>query len=143
MNLLKRFYQYLSKKLESKSLDRYYTSIEELPVHNWWRLHEKNDFKQLLRNKKYKLTSRAEEVLESLQNEFIGEFGVDKNYSSMLKKQIEIELLEIKIAKTGDKSHQLFIDMLKVELEDLTGKDEKKSTLDSTEARTIDCSGSS
>lgn len=50
----------------------------------------------------------------------------------MLKKQIEIELLEIKIAKTGDKSHQLFIDMLKVELEDLTGKDEKKSTLDST-----------
>jgi len=132
MNLLKRFYQYLSRKLENKSLDRYYTSIEEMPVHNWWKLHEKNDFKQLLKNRKHKLTSRKEDVLDLLQNEFIEVFGIDENYSRYLKKQIEIELLKIKIAKTGDKSHQIFIDMLEVELEDVTKREEGKNLRNNT-----------
>jgi len=98
-----------------------------MPVANWWKLHEKNDYKQLLKGRKRKVTKHAEQVATKLQNEFIDVFGIDENYASYLRKQIEIELLKIKIAKTGDRSHEVFINMLEIELEDVTKKEESKS----------------
>ena len=73
--MLKKFYHWLFKKQEKLLSDKYYCSIEELPVYNWWKLHEKNDFKQVLRSQKDELDDRAIELIKELQNEFISTFG--------------------------------------------------------------------
>ena len=119
-------------KQEKPLWDKYYLSIEELPVFNWWKLHEKNDFKQVLRDKKDKIDERVIEVVKELQNEFITTFGIDENYAQYLRKQIQIELLKIKVLKTGDRSFETMIDILEIELEDLTRKEEDKGMSGST-----------
>lgn len=126
MKLLKRFYRWLFKKQEKPLQDKYFTSIEDLPVYNWWKLHEKNDFKQVLRTQKDKIDKRVVEVVKELQNEFISTFGIDANYAQYLRKQIQIELMKIQVIKTGDRSLETMIDILEIELEDLTRKEEDK-----------------
>ena len=127
MKLLKRFYQWLFKKQEKPLEDKYYLSIEDLPVFNWWKLHEKNDFKQVLRNPKGKIDKRVVDVVKELQNEFIQTFGIDENYANYLRKQIQIELLKIKILKTGDRIYENDVDILEIELEELTSKEQDKA----------------
>jgi len=97
-----------------------------MPIKNWWDFHEKKDVRFLLKTGK-KVNRKALKVAEMLQSEFIDVFGIDKGYSEILKKEIEIELLRIKISKTGDKSHQIFIEIAERELEVLTAplKDKK------------------
>ena len=114
------------RKQEKPLLDKYYVSIEELPVYNWWKLHEKNDFKQVLKDKKDEIDDRVVEVVKELQNEFITTFGIDENYAQYLRKQIQIELMKINVLKTGDRSLETMIDILEIELEDLTRKEEDK-----------------
>ena len=103
-----------------------------MPVHSWWKLHEKNDFKQVLRDSKDDLDDRVVEVVKELQNEFINTFGIDANYAQYLRKQIQIELLKINVLKTGDRSLETMIDILEIELEDLTVKEEEKGLNSST-----------
>ena len=55
MNLYKKLLQYLSKRLEERSINRYYSTIEDMPVHSWWKIHESGDFKWLLKSKHYKV----------------------------------------------------------------------------------------
>ncbi len=126
MKLLKKFYQWLFKKQEKPLEDKYFTSIEDLPVWNWWKLHEKNEFKQVLKRSKDKIDDRVIEVVKDLQNEFITTFGIDENYASYLRKQIQIELLKIKILKTGDRIYENDVDILEIELEELTNKEHDK-----------------
>lgn len=123
---MKRFYQWLSRKQEKPLEDKYYTSIEELPVYNWWKLHEKNDFKQVLKAQSDKIDERVVKVSKDLQSEFIAVFGIDENYAQYLRKQIQIELLKIQVLKTGDRSLETMIDILEVELEEVTRKEEDK-----------------
>ena len=125
--MYRKFYQWLLKKLEKPLEDKYYLSIEELPVWNWWKLHEKNDFKQVLRRSKGKLDKRVVDVVKELQNEFIQTFGIDENYANYLRKQIQIELLKIKILKTGDRIYENDVDILEIELEELTSKEQDKA----------------
>ena len=126
MNLLKKYYHSLLEKREKQSLSRYFLSIKELPVYNWWLLHEENDFKHLLRNPKAKLNNRCKKVSLTLQNECIDTFGLDNNYKEYLNKKIDIELLKIKISLTGDKSHQIFIDIMEIDLARLSSQEKEK-----------------
>lgn len=115
------------KKQEKSLEDKYYTSIEDLPVWNWWKLHENNDVSLVLRDKKDKVDESVVDVIKALQNEFIVTFGIDENYASSLRKQIEIELLKIKILKTKDRSFNTMIKILEIELQDLTSKEQDRS----------------
>lgn len=124
--MLKRFYQWYLKRLEKPLEDKYYLSIEELPVYNWWKLHERNDFNQLLKRGKDKIDDRVVKIAKDLQAEFITTFGIDENYAQYLRKQIEIELLKINQLKTGDRFNETLIEILEVELQDLTSKEEDK-----------------
>lgn len=114
------------KKREKPLEDKYYLSIEELPIWNWWKLHEKNEFEQVLKRSKDKLDKRVVDVVKELQNEFIETFGIDENYANYLRKQIQIELLKIKILKTGDRIYENDVDILQIELEELTSKEQDK-----------------
>ena len=126
MKSLKKLYHLLFKKREKSLQDKHFISIEELPVWNWWKLHENNDITQVLRDSKDKVNDSVVEVIQKLQNEFITTFGIDENYAGYLRKQIQIELLKIRILKTKDRSLETMIDILEIELQDLTIKEQDK-----------------
>ena len=89
-----------------------------MPVWNWWKIHETKDLSYLLKEDK-KLTHHAEGVFDSIYSDFIRIFGVSENYKQYLNKLVEIELAEIDMLLNDDKSLETFIDIMKVELDDL------------------------
>lgn len=112
--------------LEKRCSNRYYKSIEDLPVLNWWKIHETGEYKWLLKNPNKKVNKYAPKVFKSIKSEFINEFGIDKRYSDYLDKIVEKTLLDISISKTKDKSSKIFSDILELEIEDFLTIDEKK-----------------
>ena len=88
---------------------KYYNSIVDLPVWNWWQLHEKSDYTFILLDKKNKVCEFAKKAVDNLQEDFINHFGIDPKYREQLKLRCDIELAWIKQAITGDKSSYLLI----------------------------------
>jgi len=117
--LLKKCSLWLEKKLEKYYYRRYYKSIEDLPIWNWWKIHEERDFKYLLCEKK-RLTGHAEDVFDKLYSDFIRTFGISDSYKKYLDKITEIGIAEIDMTLTGDLSMETFIDIMRVELKDIT-----------------------
>jgi hypothetical protein len=121
-NWQKKLLSHLQKKLES----RYYDSIETMPVLNWWKIHEENDFKWLLSNEKKKVNRYAQNVFKRVKSEFINEFGIDRKFEQYLDKVWKLELLNIDMALTGDRSKKIFADILELEINDLLNEEEIK-----------------
>jgi hypothetical protein len=111
---------------EKRCSNRYYKSIEDLPVYNWWKLHEENDFKYLLRDSNKKVNRYAINIFKSIKDEFVNEFGIDRRYEQYLDKVWKLEMYNIKMALTGDKSDKIFADNLEFEIEDLLNEQETK-----------------
>ena len=109
--------------------NRYYQSIEELPIWNWWKIHELKDFKYLLK-KKGKVTKHAEVIFDALYSDFIRIFGVGESYKKYLEKLVEIELAEIQMVLTKDYSIETFIDIMKVELDEIKMANEGGTYMD-------------
>lgn len=124
-NWLKRLYHYWLKSLEYRLSNRYYDGLEDLPVLNWWKLHETEDLKWLVKNGK-KTNLFAVKRFKKIKSDFIDEFGIDKRFSKYLDKIWELELIKIDIAITGDRSQTIFANMLEVEIEDLLNEKEIK-----------------
>lgn len=93
---------------------------------NWWKLHETNDFKWLLKNEKKKVNRYAQKVFNRIREEFINEFGIDKKYEEYLNKIVKLTLLKIDICLNKNKSKKIFADLLELELEDMLSESEKK-----------------
>jgi hypothetical protein len=111
---------------EKRCSNRYYKSIEDLPVYNWWKLHEENDFKYLLRDSNKKVNKYSINIFKSIKDEFVNEFGIDRRYEQYLDKVWKLEMYNIKMALTGDKSDKIFADILEFEIEDLLNEQETK-----------------
>lgn len=111
------------KKLENSLSDRYYKGLEDLPVLNWWKLHEENDFKWLIRNEK-KPNIFAKVRFKKIKHDFINTFGVDDRYANYLDKLCEIEMLKIDIALNGDRTKEMFVKIAEFELEDMLNEKE-------------------
>lgn len=79
--------------------------------------------KHLIKNEK-KLTSHAEVIFDELHSDFISTFGVSDSYKTYLEKLVEIEMSEIDMVITGDRSIQTFIDIMKIELAELSPKED-------------------
>lgn len=103
----------------------YYQSIKELPVYNWWQLHEGNNWNFLHKKGRKVNPLLAIKCFKKCQKEFYDEFGLDEKFKEYLKKSIELELLNIQVAK-GDKSQQIFANIVKIELEEMTLEMQKK-----------------
>lgn len=118
--MYKKFCLLWQQKLKS----RYYNSIEELPVLNWWKLHEEDNLNWLLKNPNKKVNIYAAGILKKVKGEFIDVFGIDEKYKTYLDKIRELELIEINIALGGAKSLKNKANMLEIDLEDLLNKEE-------------------
>jgi hypothetical protein len=128
-NLFKKFYRWLNQKFTAYYCLRYYQSIKEMPIQNWWDVHEDKDLKHLLKQKK-KLTNHAAIVFDKLYSEFISIFGISDNYRKYLEKISEIEIAEIDMVLTKDSSLETFIDIMKIELEEIKSNSEGGSYID-------------
>jgi hypothetical protein len=89
-----------------------------LPVWNWWKIHETKDLKYLLKQDK-KLTPHADIIFDKIYSEFISIFGVGENYKQYLEKLKEIAIAEIDMVLDKDPAMETFIDIMKVELEEI------------------------
>lgn len=72
----------------------------------------------MLREKK-KLTEHAPLIFDTLYSDFIRTFGVSDSYKTYLDKVVEIRIAEIDMILFDDPSMETFIDIMKVELEDI------------------------
>lgn len=101
---------------------RYYKSIDEMPIYNWFRLQETNDIKFVMKCKKAlskKQFAEIEKAVKDMQAEYIDVFGINDQYKNYLELIRSIRILEIERAVTGDKIKTTFIEIKKVELNNL------------------------
>lgn len=108
---MKRLRLYLFKEQKAN----YYKSISEFPVWNWWEIHKTGELSLLVIDGKIDKT--AIDVFESLKNEFIDTFGLSNEYDKIRKKEIDIKILEIRLALKQDRTVLVKIDMIKREIE--------------------------
>ena len=87
---------------------KYYISIGELPVKRWQDIYKSKSLKPLL--KFGRLDKYALKVYEGMQDELIREFGVGDDFQRIMELKVRNALLRSKIALTGDRTHQIFID---------------------------------
>jgi hypothetical protein len=99
--------------------NKYYDSIYELPVFNWWKMHEKNDSSFLLKDKTLAVCDRAHAAFKKIQAQFIDEFGISDEYRKYLQLRVKMELMYIDQVRTGDKSNQAIIETIKIDIEQL------------------------
>lgn len=127
--MLGKLYHWLYKKFEKQYSRRYYQSVEDLPVWNWWKIHETKDLKYLLKQDK-KVTVHANGIFDKIYSEFISIFGVGENYKRYLEKLIEIDIAETDKILNNDPSLDTFIDIMKIELDEIKSSTEGGSYMD-------------
>ena len=123
------FPKILSRKSERKQKpscsDKYYTSVIDLPVWNWWQLHESGDKQNILLNRKSNVCELADQAIDLLHEDFIKFFGIDKKYAQYLRLQCDIELGYIQQHITGDKSTYLLLKAKEHELKGIYSSEKK------------------
>jgi len=116
------------QKRESLYLRKYYLSIEEMPMYNWVNIYENHNLSSV--SKTGKLCKRAAIVYEKMTSQLIDEFGVSEDYLQILKNKIKIEQYYIDQIETGNKSNQIFIEILEIDNSELESKNKKTDLFD-------------
>lgn len=113
-----------------KLRDKTYTGIDQLPIYNWWKLHETGDVTYLLKERTpagATHTAALSIIWKSVYNEYIKLFGFGEVFMDIINKQKQIALLKVEMIVTGDRSIQTFIDLSNLELEQLRGSIKENS----------------
>lgn len=110
---------------------KYFKSIDEMPIYNWFKLQETNELTHLLKVKK--LCSKREvlilqNALQSITNEYIDFFGINDQYKKILELKRNIRIKEIQLITTGERINKTFIKVLKSELNLLIQSAQKSDT---------------
>lgn len=98
---------------------KYYTNIDTMPIFNYFKVVNEADFSYLVT--KRGLIKNHEAALEVIQSQIVKQFGFSESFIQEVELRKEICELEIEVAITGEKFHNLFIEALKQELSDLRG----------------------
>lgn len=89
-----------------------YEDLDELPILNWFKVHETGDLSWLMKNRKSKSQSeKLKTHWKELYDMYITAFGFSDHFLKVLKKEAEIALLMIKKAETGNETLQTFIEI--------------------------------
>lgn len=114
------------KRRFTTRLPNHFGTIEELPIYNWWKVHESGSYEYLLhqrRELKKKENKGMREVWKSLYNQYIQRFGYTDQFLETMAKKREIALLKVDMITTGDKTIKVFIKIAEKELEEMVGED--------------------
>lgn len=107
-----------------------YDDIDELPIHNWFKVVSTGDYSYLLIDRKKVVKSKIAELEKQwkiLYDQYIKEFGFSESFLQMFEIKKDIALLQIEKAETGDLVIETFINVKRAELErkqeDISGSD--------------------
>lgn len=110
--------------------EKFYTSIDELPIYNWFKIKSENNLKWLQKGSDYLLTKKntqkAIAIFDLIQDEFIKSFGINEEYKYVLEKQRDLLILKSDLILQEDTSLLTFIEIAEKELE-LISSDDKQS----------------
>lgn len=100
-----------------------YTSINEMPIENWFNYYETNDLKWLQKDIKQTANKYQKQVLQEAWNSvfdsYIDEFGVPDNIKKIVNLKREILINQIQIDVYGLKYLKTFIKIHELELKKL------------------------
>ena len=106
-------------------------TIDTLPIHNWFRIHQTNDLTWLYIKKpkevSVKQIKRLNAIWGIIYDEFIDTFGVPEVLKQSLELRREIAVLKYEMLVNQDASQQTFIEIKEFELEELTKGKENDS----------------
>lgn len=108
----------------------YYTSIEDLPIWNWNKIHEKGDYTYLRLHRINSQNTKKEHaemklIWENMFEEYVQHFGFSKNFLDQLEKRKQIAFYQLEFIETGDTSLQTLIEITQRELKSLQVTDGK------------------
>jgi len=96
-----------------------YEDIEEMPIYNWFKVHQTGDYAWLL-VKKRKISDKESLILSDkwrvLYDAYIDLFGFNDGFLSILEKKREIALLIIEKAETNNDTIDTIIEIREIEL---------------------------
>jgi hypothetical protein len=108
---------------ENWRLSKYYNGIRETPMYNWVMLYEEKDFSYL--SKSGKLCKRVANVYEKINDQLIDTFGINEDLLKVLNNKTRIEILYAEQVETGDRSNQIYIDILEIETAEMQSQQTK------------------
>lgn len=112
-------------------MSAYYEHIDELPIYNWFKIHETKELKYLCKTEKKLKTSELNtlpKLWETICNQYIQSFGFGSNQLKVWKKEKQIALLCIERCETEDETIGTFIDIAEAELERMQKKNKNIDT---------------
>jgi len=119
----------LSRPFTSKINLKYYDSIEDMPVWNWFKVSETNDLKYLLKEDSI-LKENDRKLLavvwDRIYFEFLEVFGVPAKMQQVLSLRREILKLQTKMVCKGRKDLEALIHIKGLELEALQADSNKQ-----------------
>lgn len=118
---MKKFFKRLFKRIKPKPRaleSKYFESLSELPIWNWWQLSKTGDLSFLHKEGLF-FEEKAFDLYFRLQQEYLDLFGVESEsiyLMSLLKRSIQ---LKCQYMQTGDRSLKNFIDITQTEIDAL------------------------
>lgn len=115
-------FKFLQRKLEI------YKSIDELPVWNWFKIHETNDLSYLLkitRKVGYARTHELEAQWSLIHDEFLDTFGVNDKLRQIYELKRDISVLKADMFLEKDPSKETLIDLKELELKNILNETTK------------------
>lgn len=104
------------KRYEKKCLEKYYSSIRELPVSKWAEM-DKLGLKAI--TKKGNPGKFAKIAYQKIEDEIIDCFGINETYTKILKLRIKIAILKAEVALTEDRTRLIFIERAEQKIQEL------------------------
>lgn len=107
----------------------YFSTIENLVIANWFKLHTADDIKFLCVEDPGSLSVKQSEfldsVFESITDKYIDTFGISDEYRQILELRSRINGLRAMLIRTEDRSIENLIDMAEADLKELIGEPSK------------------
>lgn len=76
-------------------MSAYYTDIEDFPLYNWRKIQEKSLIKYVRKDINEGTAKKDRDNWEKIQDSFLAEFGLSKDYERILEIQFDIAQLEL------------------------------------------------
>lgn len=123
---MKRLF-HLFKKPSADLTDECFSSLDELPIFNWWQLNS-GDLDYLFKVKRSTKDSEKKFLIKlyrKISSDYIKRYGINRDYKIILNKQREVALYKLKYIQTEDKMFLTMIQIAEAQLKEKTDTGEK------------------
>ena len=123
MKILKYLETLLLPTLLRKQRKSYFRSIDTLPMWNWSKIQETNNYKWLSLDFTYEdFSVESMMIFNSIFAEYISEFGIGEEYTKLLMKKRDLLIAHSEYLISDNKEHKMRMKFLQVDVDDLADK---------------------